>query len=266
MWEEETLAYIGVDDDEVSLVLHNLLYTPQVDPPQRHSLFHTRCTIKGKICILIIDSGSSENMVSKKLLDRLQLSTTPHPCSYSIGWIKDDCHQQVTQQCQVQFSIKRYKDTVLCDVLDMNACYILLGCPWQFDVDATHKCKKNIYSFVKHGVPISLAPSVTRPPTTPASPNTFLLSRNIKGDVKESGYVLALMVAGDSQATFQVPDQVQPLLKELYCVLPPEGPPSLPPMRDIQHPIDLVLEASLLNLPHYRMSPKEHAILQEQVE
>lgn len=88
-------AYTGADDNEISLVLHNLLYTFQVDPPQQHFLFHTRCTVHGKICILIIDSGNNENIVSKKLNDRLQLPTTPHPCLYLMGWIMDDCHQQV---------------------------------------------------------------------------------------------------------------------------------------------------------------------------
>jgi len=37
-------------------------------------------------------------------------------------------------------------------------------------------------------------------------------------------------------------------------------------MRDIQHAIDLVSEATLPNLSHYMMNPAKHAELQRQVE
>ena len=46
------------------------------------------------------------------------------------------------------FSIgKCYVDEVVCDVVEMDACHLILGRPWQYHVDATHKCKDNVYVF-----------------------------------------------------------------------------------------------------------------------
>ena len=83
--EEEVLE--PDDGERLSCVLQRVLITPKSDTShqQRHSLFKIRCTIKGKVCNVIIGSGNSENFVSKKLVAALKMKTEPHSNPYKIG-------------------------------------------------------------------------------------------------------------------------------------------------------------------------------------
>lgn len=60
----------------------------------------------------------------------------------------------------VSFSIgPAYTYENVCNVVLMDACHCLLGCPWQFDRIAIHDGHANTYSFLFHGKQIVLLPN-----------------------------------------------------------------------------------------------------------
>ncbi|GJT04544.1 RNA-directed DNA polymerase [Tanacetum coccineum] len=84
---------------------------------------------------------------------------------------------------------------------------------------------------------------------------------------KETGVSYALIMKGVKDVIENsVPAVVKPLLDEFSKIVADDTPDALPPLRNIQHQIDLILEASLPSLPHYRMSPKESEVLREKIE
>ena len=75
----------------------------------------------------------------------------------------NDCGEvKVNRQVLVSFSIGRYKDEVLCDIVPMHAGHILLSRPWQFDRRVKHDGFKKRHSFVKDSKTITLVPLTQR--------------------------------------------------------------------------------------------------------
>lgn len=191
-------------------------------------------------------------------------------------WITDGARIKVTEICRVPLSIgKFYKDEVVCDVVDMNACHLLFGRPWQYDLETIHDGKNNICRFVKDGKKITLLPLGFKHNSESWKVENLMTVSSVGaefvGKVKESKEVHLLIVkeflaVGRDESKSKIPDVILKLLSGFQDIMPEELPNELPPMRDIQHAIDLVPGASLPNLPHYRMNPKESAVLQQMVE
>nr|GMD93444.1 Zinc finger, CCHC-type [Ipomoea batatas] len=259
--EVEVAEEVG---EHLNCVVQRLLYTTEKNnPAQRNNIFRAHCSVLGKVCKLIIDNGSCDNIVSKALVQRLGLPTEPHPKPYKLGWIKEGTSVMVTEVCHVPVSIgKSYQDTVTCEVIDMDACHILLGRPWQFDVDAIYHGRQNTYKFVSKNKKI-LIPLISWSVADQRKTCAVTITANWKefiAETKEFKTIL-LVVAKERDSQYFVPDELSSLLKEFSEVAPEELPDGLPPLRDIQHQIDLIPGASLPNLPHYRMNPMENEAL-----
>ncbi|GKV34687.1 hypothetical protein SLEP1_g43039 [Rubroshorea leprosula] len=110
------------------------------------------------VCSVIIDGGSCTNVASTVLVKKLNLPMMKHPRPYKLQWLNDCGEIKVNKQVLVSFSIGRYKDEALCDVVPMHAGHLLLGRPWEYDRRVTHDGFKNHYLFIMEGKTITFVP------------------------------------------------------------------------------------------------------------
>jgi hypothetical protein len=74
-----------------SLVIHKVLLTLEREvesSAQRTKLFRTACKTKDRVCKVIVDSGSTDNLVSTEMVEKLELETTDHPIPYKVSWLQ----------------------------------------------------------------------------------------------------------------------------------------------------------------------------------
>jgi hypothetical protein len=95
--EEEGVEYEVPLDMGESLMIQRSMVIPEKEQREgsdneyswlRTNIFRTRCTSRGKVCQVIIDSGSCENKVSKEMVDKLKLFYETHLHPYQIAWFK----------------------------------------------------------------------------------------------------------------------------------------------------------------------------------
>ena len=79
---------------------------------------------------MIIDSGSTDNLVSTEMVEKMKLRKPVHPKPYKVAWMQKDHQVLVSEKCQVKFQIGSYQDEIRCDIIEMDACNVLLGRPW----------------------------------------------------------------------------------------------------------------------------------------
>jgi hypothetical protein len=125
---------------------------PETEKPmQRNNLFRTTCKTKDTFCKVIIDSGSIDNLVSTGMVENLEMETTALSTPYKVSWLHKGHQVTVTKQCLVNFKIGGYRDEILCDVIPMDVYHVLLGRPWQYDINVIHDGRRNTYTLKKNG-------------------------------------------------------------------------------------------------------------------
>ena len=128
--DEGNIIHVDIGE-RLYCVVRRVMFVPRkAEHPQRHKVSRTSCTIDRMVCDVTIDGGSTDNIISLKAVKKLGLRTEPHPNPYHMSWNTDEIDVKVTNSCLVKFSIGgKYFYEILCDVVDMDACHLLLGRP-----------------------------------------------------------------------------------------------------------------------------------------
>ena len=237
----------------------------------RSSIFYIYFRIGNRSCKLIVDSGSCINVVSADSVAKLGLTLVPHPAPYFVSWI-DASTLPVTHQCAIPMKVSTYEDTVICDVLPMRIGNIILGRPWLFDCNVRLEGRANTVSFMFRGRQLLWYPSVRastrvapavpptetapagstgpkKPPPVPKYPivtNGCIFLRELEASPEDLPICFALtfdIPTEDPPPTPNAPELAE-LMSEFSDVFLEELPAELPPMRSIQHAIDLIPGAS----------------------
>ncbi|XP_074298795.1 uncharacterized protein LOC141629735 [Silene latifolia] len=138
----------------------------------------------------------------------------------------------------------------------MDAYHILLGRPWQYDRDALHRGRSNEYELKDKGKRIVLKPmspqairALGSKPKAKAHAAMLIGERDVERAIDHGEQVYLLVTKENSRANvvLQEHNPIDDLLEEFGDVFPDELPAGLPPIRGIEHQIDLFPGSTLPN-------------------
>jgi hypothetical protein len=227
-----------------SLMMRKVLLTPEKEVESsvhRTRLFSTACKTKDKVCKVIVDSGSTDNLISMEMVEKMELETIDHPSLYRVSWLQKGHQVTVTKQCLVEFKIGGYNDKILCDVIPMDVCHLLLGRPWQYDRDVIHDGRMNTYTLEKNGRTHMLLPIKDKEEKSEVSNIVLLMSgKELLTEVKKKEELQFIVVRKPniiltSTRVDDLPEEIQELLEEFPDIVVEELPHSLPSIRSVSH-------------------------------
>ncbi|XP_031106244.1 uncharacterized protein LOC116010889 [Ipomoea triloba] len=302
---EAVAATIQYESEEEILSAKSI---PEQEESQRENIFYAKGRIHGMRCSVIIDSGSCTNVASAAMVSHLKLPLIDHPHPYKLQWLTDSGEIKVTKQALVPFSIGKYNDEILCDVVPMQATHVLFGRPWQYDRQIYFDGVANTYTVTCNGAKHTLRPltpkeveeeqlrlnkarqpvlkkedtkgnkiyssllEIKTPYKSKDAANGVLRQsllaskKDIKQAIRRGDTFYLLFFQKNVFDYVEIDNSINDLLAEFADVFPKEMPKGLPPIRGIEHQVDLVPGATLPNRPAYRTNPEEAKEIQRQVE
>ncbi|RDX89946.1 hypothetical protein CR513_28244, partial [Mucuna pruriens] len=275
----------GSHYEEDSLIVRKLMnsHVGEEVETQRENMFHSRCLILGSLCSMIINEGSCVNVASERLVKKLALPTFVHPRPYKLQWLSERGELLVDRPWQ-------YDKSVIYDGVTNRYTF---GCvkPLSLrdvDEDQKNESEREVESKTESKLKKKEKESEAekrkeggkekvREKSKSGRENESKKLRKMRvnhewkkkekkkelggweGPFAQEGTLICfayyMLLNVSSLNVFPV--AIQDLVEEFQDVFPKDVPHGLPPLRDIEHHIDLTLGATFPNRVAYRKNLKK---------
>lgn len=235
--------------------------------PNASNLVRFRGYCNGIPCTVLIDSGASSNFIDYKYTKLHKLPTVSLPQSETLE-LADGSQSSITEVVlKPNLKIADYHDLYLpLNVVKLSGYDLILGKPWLTRMNPHIDWEKNIVSFTYRGKHIVLS----SPPTDPSSVSAKLLSHmQLKKSLRKNAQLFLVHVkevdADNDVPAPSLPPGMQSLLDEYQDVFPDDLPHGLPPIRGVEHKIDITPGSSPPAKGTIPLSPAELDELKKQL-
>ena len=246
----------------------------------RHNLLVSKVLVENSCARCLIDSGTTHNFVSESFINDKQITTTESKSEMIVSLADGRnivLNQRTTCMLDIDLGGFQWQDSLT--VVPMAGYDVVLGKPWLSDYNPVIDFQKNLITLMdeSRGQQVTvecLSDKDDRSSNVKSPDLEFMTIKQARRELNRGAecIIVRLECSDDTKPDYEIMvdgekrSEILNLLKKHKCCFPKELPARLPPMRNVNHEIDVEPGTKPPSRPPYRLSQPEMEELQRQLE
>src|SRR3954470_15294793 len=220
--------------------------------------------IKNTTLRILVDSGSSCNLIREKVTNKLKLMTKPIQEPYEVNLADGSPYSVKRQAAHVPVKYNGITERITLDLLPLEGHDIIFGKPWLNEHNPHIDWRKNELTIEIQGQKITMKGTTSTPMT--ASRVEQVSAIQFKRLIKkcERAFIVTIRSVEHAKEILHDDQKLQKLIQEFQDVFP-DDLTKLPPHRNVDHRIELVPGAEPPHKRIYQLSQVELEVLKNTI-
>lgn len=146
---QESFEYVYKDENDDDVELHvkgvqklSLEFNRSIDDLQWHGLIQSLCKVSSQSFEIVVDCQYNDNFNLRDMVNGIKLPPQIHVAPHTVVWNNPLVGANASENYVIDIAGLKYKNTTIFDNFDVIACQLVLGTPYQFDLNLCHKSRE----------------------------------------------------------------------------------------------------------------------------